>query len=137
MEPVDLEVEAVELSRESMQAYVEVAMALLEKVAEITRFIEKTAAVGEMMRVPINLDMLCSCWDQVRSWKTQWWLSKEDNAMAAPTTTEFYQAMVWTLWRKDILALEKCDRGERLPMEVLRAVGDTVRLERLVQAEMC
>ncbi|OQV07898.1 NACHT domain-containing protein [Cladophialophora immunda] len=49
--------------------------------------------------------------------------------------TVLYQAVIRTLWRKDIPELGKVDHGEPVTPDVVNALQDGTRLERLVRAE--
>jgi hypothetical protein len=135
MNRIDLELEAIGLSLESIWAYLDNrAITVAEDVAAIRQYIKENQTVKEMVQVPIHLDILCYSWDELKRRKGI--ASSGSWAAEAPTTTEIYQAIIHKLWRKDIPRFKKWDHGEPLTENIIEAVRSPKRLERAVQAEI-
>ncbi|KAI0169538.1 hypothetical protein GGR52DRAFT_471296 [Hypoxylon sp. FL1284] len=138
MDPIDLELEALGLSTESINAYLRSTEIITPEDAEAVRnFIENDNKIQEMARVPIYLDILCYSWDEINKQGHYASHSSIDDQPRPPTTTDFYQAITHKLWRKDILNLGKTDHGERLTSDIVDAIRDPRRLlKRVVQADI-
>lgn len=133
---IDLELEALGLNWASVEAYLENPEIVPNSTArEIRGFIESNPFIKEMVQVPIHLDILCYSWDELRRQKTSSAEVLGQEADDAPTITALYEAVVHTLWRKDIPGLVKVDHGEPVTIDIVNSVQDTARLERLVYAE--
>ena len=133
---VDLHLEALGLNTMSVDAYLDNTRIVLSDTAtRIHRFIEAKPFVKDMVRVPIHLDILCYSWDELRRQNAPTESTTDEGEHVSPTITALYQAVVRSLWRKDIPSLGKLDQGESVNVEIISAVQDSVRLERLVQIE--
>lgn len=133
---VDLHLEALGLNTMSVDAYLDNARIVLSDTAtRIHRFIEAKPFVKDMVRVPIHLDILCYSWDELHRQNAPTESTTDEGELVSPTITALYQAVVRSLWRKDIPSLGKLDQGESINVEIISAVQDSVRLERLVHIE--
>ena len=133
---VDLHLEALGLSTMSVDAYLDNTRIVSSDTAtEIHRFIEPKPFVKDMVRVPTHLDILCYSWDELHRQNAPTELTTDAGEHVSPTTTAFYQAVVRSLWRKYIPTLDKLEQGEWVNVEIISAVRDSARLERLVYIE--
>jgi hypothetical protein len=136
IESVDLEVEALGLSVASVEAYLGNTKIVPSNVAtDIRAFIKSNPFIESMIQVPIHLDLLCYSWDELQRRKVSSMDVQGTGEHDAPTITALYEAVVPTLWRKDIPELGKLDHGEPVTADIVISVQDTGRLERLVRAE--
>ena len=130
---VDLRLEALGLSMVSVEAYLDNTEIVPSDTAmEIHRFIETKPFIKDMVRVPIHLDILCYSWDELHGRNALLNHATDD---VTPRITPLYQAVVRSLWRKDIPVLGKLDHGEPVDVEVINAVRSSTRLERLTRIE--
>lgn len=137
-EPVDLHLEALGLSIMSVNAYLDnEEIVPSDSATEIHRFIGSKSFVMDMIRVPIHLDILCYSWDELHGQNAPIKIRNETDKGEnfSPTITALYQAVVCSLWRKDIPKLGKVDYGELVTVGVINAVQNSARLERLVETE--
>ncbi|KAI0854883.1 hypothetical protein F4860DRAFT_498003 [Xylaria cubensis] len=65
----------------------------VEKSQKINNFISQHPLIGDLVRIPIQLDALCFAWDDVSSKEPQ-------------TMTDLYQAIERGLWKKDAARLD-------------------------------
>ncbi|KAK6344052.1 hypothetical protein TWF696_007699 [Orbilia brochopaga] len=135
---VDLELEAIGLSNESIQDFIDnTGVVATEDAWDIKRFLVSNQAAQNMVRVPINLDILCSSWDELKQQRDSTPISVKDGKWERPPTlTAFCQSVISKLWRKDIPRLLKIENGQLLTEEVITAVRDPRRLVRPVQLEI-
>ena len=132
----DLHLEALGLSTMNVDAYLNNTKIVPSKTAtEILQFIARKPFVEDMVRVPIHLDILCLSWDELHMHDITTGSTIDEGGNVSPTITALYQAVVGSLWRKDIPLLGKLDNGEQVTVEVIDAVQNSVRLERLVDTE--
>ena len=121
----DLFLDAVGLSIENVNAYLENrGFVSSETGAKMKRFIQSNPSVMDLVRLPIHLDIICYGWNDL--------LHQDGDS---PTTTALYQAVVLSLWRKDVPKLDKRDNGEPVTREVIDALRDATRLEVVVGPE--
>ena len=133
---VDLHLEALGLNTMSVDAYLDNTRIVLSDTAtRIHRFIEDKPFVKDMVRVPIHLDILCYSWGELHRQNAPTESTIDEGEHVSPTITALYQAVVRSLWRKDIPSLGKLDQGESVNVEIISAVQDSVRLERLFHIE--
>jgi hypothetical protein len=136
IESIDLEVEALGLSVASVEAYLGNTKIVPNNVAtDIRAFIKINPFIEGIVQVPIHLDLLCYSWNELHRRKVSSMDVQGTGEHDAPTITALYEAVVPTLWRKDIPKLGKLDHGEPVTAEIVTSVQDTCRLERLVRAE--
>ncbi|KAI1129413.1 hypothetical protein F5Y10DRAFT_276827 [Nemania abortiva] len=133
---VDLTIEALGLDMEDVEEYLANAEIVQSNTGkQILNLIKSKYFIEEMVQVPIHLDILCYSWDELQRQKALFMAAQNAEELCAPTITALYQAVVHTLWRKDIPGLGKLDNGEQLTTEVINAVQDAARLERVVYVE--
>ncbi|KAI0182527.1 hypothetical protein EV127DRAFT_517712 [Xylaria flabelliformis] len=88
----------------------------VEKSRKINNFINQHPLIGDLVRIPIQLDALCFAWDDVSSKEPQ-------------TMTDLYQAIERGLWKKDAarlsgeFSMKTFHRGE-----IEQHVGDEIML---------
>lgn len=134
----DLLVEALGLSMMSVDAYLDNdEIVPSDSATEIHQFIGSKPFIMDMVRVPIHLDILCYSWDELLRQNAPMKIRNktDEGENVSPTITSLYQAVVRSLWRKDIPELGKVDYGEPVTARVINAVRNTARLERLVDIE--
>ncbi|EXM15005.1 hypothetical protein FOTG_16623 [Fusarium oxysporum f. sp. vasinfectum 25433] len=136
--PFDLWVNAVGLSMENVKAYLNnrAIIPTSTTARAIERFIGDYPAVREISQVPIYLDIICSSWDELSGRVPRSTALLEPRHNEQPTITSLYQGVVRSLWRKDIPLLHKFDNGELVDNEIVMAVRDFGRVERLVEPEI-
>ena len=133
---VDLHLEALGLNTMSVDAYLDnTRMVSSDTATKIHRFIEPKPFVKEMVRVPIHLEILCYSWDELHGQNEPIEFTTDGGEHVSSTITALYQVVVRSPWRKVIPILDKLDQGESVNVEIINAVRDTTRLERLVHIE--
>ncbi|KAI1110852.1 hypothetical protein F5Y14DRAFT_465111 [Nemania sp. NC0429] len=133
---VNLHLEALGLNKESIEAYVGNTEIVSSHVGKaILRFIQNKVSIRDMLRVPILLDILCYSWDELQRQNVTSIATEDAKGHDLPTITSLYQAVIRTLWRKDIPRLGKADHGELVTAEIVNSVRDAARIERVVRAE--
>ncbi|KAL9607299.1 MAG: hypothetical protein Q9167_007775 [Letrouitia subvulpina] len=134
----DLHLEALGFSNTSVEAYLDnTANIPNDKALEIHKFINSNPFVKDMVRVPIHLDILCYSWDELHRQNTVTITAVGEGENILPRLATLYQAIVHSLWRKDIPSLDKLDHGKEVTAEIVDAVKDATRLDRLVRTENC
>lgn len=135
---VDLQLEALGLSMTNVKSYLKnTDIVAADTATDIRLFIDANPPIADMVRLPIFLDILCYCWDRYQ---------RQEGLLIVPsnngtdgqslTTTTLYQAVVRTLFQKDIPSLGKIDHGEPVNDETVKAIRDITRLERVVHFEI-
>ena len=133
---IDLCLEALGLSSVNVDAYLgNTEIVPSDTATEIHQFIESKPFVKDMVRVPIHLDILCYSWHEFSEHNAPTKFTPDEVEDVSPTMTALYQAVVRSLWRKDIPILDKLDHGELVTVKVVNAVRDSTRLERLIHVE--
>ncbi|CVL12557.1 uncharacterized protein FPRN_15149 [Fusarium proliferatum] len=94
---VDLELETIGFKPEQIDDYIEKVHR--KNVHELKGFLESHELVRGLVRIPIQLDAFCYCWDDIKSDRTE----------NADTMTTLYQAIQTSLWKKDAERLAKVD----------------------------
>ncbi|ETS77942.1 hypothetical protein PFICI_10004 [Pestalotiopsis fici W106-1] len=104
---IDLELETIGFSPAQVDEYIDKVHG--KKVDEIKAFLRTHELVQSLVRIPIQLDAFCYCWDDIGSECNQ-----KPNTM-----TSLYQAINSSLWKKDIIRLEKMFRGKYITEKLL------------------
>ncbi|GAB1316939.1 hypothetical protein MFIFM68171_07149 [Madurella fahalii] len=138
---IDLQLEAVGLSTKGVLEYLQHndVVPNREVAAEISDYINNGRIPGELVRLPIYLDMLCFSWTESQMRRRAATPDANGNAHVEAdmlTMTDIYQTIVEKLWRKDIPNLGKLDHGQPVTQDVVQAVRDRQRLERVVEPEI-
>ncbi|CZR49588.1 uncharacterized protein FPRO_15946 [Fusarium proliferatum ET1] len=94
---VDLELETIGFKPEQMDDYIEKVHK--KNVHELKGFPESHELVRGLVRIPIQLDAFCYCWDDIKSDRTE----------NPDTMTTLYQAIQTSLWKKDAERLAKVE----------------------------
>ncbi|KAF9995504.1 hypothetical protein BGZ79_010809, partial [Entomortierella chlamydospora] len=91
---LDLELETIGFSTRNIKDYL---ANVLDPVAAraVEKFIQQTPLIQDLANIPIQLDIICYCWDSLPP------------DLSNITMTELYQLMVTRLWRKDGVRLQK------------------------------
>ncbi|KAF9766524.1 hypothetical protein IL306_001052, partial [Fusarium sp. DS 682] len=108
---VDLELETIGFSPEQVDEYIDKVHG--ENVDELKAFLQSHELVGGLVRIPIQLDAFCYCWNDIRSGREK----KPD------TMTALYQAIQTSLWKKDAVRLEKKNEGQLVTAESLHTAS--------------
>ncbi|RDW91130.1 hypothetical protein BP5796_02295 [Coleophoma crateriformis] len=99
---LDLELETIGFSQAQVKAYISNRDIIKdpEKAVEIQSFLKANPLMQGLVRIPIQLDAVCYCWDLA------------DFSHDSPKTmTNIYTLIVQKLWRKDISFLKKMIKG--------------------------
>ncbi|KPA36025.1 peptidase c14 [Fusarium langsethiae] len=120
---VDLELETIGFSPEQVDVYIDKVHG--ENMDELKAFLRSHELVRGLVRIPIQLDAFCYCWNDIGSGRDK----KPD------TMTTLYQAIQTSLWRKDAVRLEKENEGQRITAESLRPASQTF-VEKHVEGEL-
>ncbi len=127
-DPMDVELEAVGFSPESVAAYLDnQALTPAAQAKEMKDFMQTNSFIQSLVNVPIQLDALCYSWDEIKR------LQQQTQGMV--TVTALYQAIVNKLWRKDILWLGKSEAGKPITESQVNALKRPSRIEKLVKTE--
>ncbi|KAF9280917.1 hypothetical protein BGZ68_006943 [Mortierella alpina] len=103
---IDLELETIGFSQQDVASFV-IKVLEPEPARAVQDFIQQTPMIQGLVNVPVQLDVICLCWDS---------FPKDGRAV---TMTGLYQLMVRKLWCKDALRLGKTAGGETLTQEDL------------------
>ncbi|KAI1126788.1 armadillo-type protein [Nemania abortiva] len=133
-EPFDIELETIGFHSEQVRQYIKQVTeentelddsGRAEKSREIVDFLDQHPLVGDLVRIPIQLDALCFAWDDVSTRGPQ-------------TMTELYQAIEIGLWGKDIGRLGIHMEKRLYPAEIEERIKDEATLlEKLAFAGLC
>ncbi|KAJ2987514.1 hypothetical protein NUW58_g4464 [Xylaria curta] len=100
---VDLELDTIAFRLDQVNAYIESTFAAdLGKRGELQSFLNCHPLIRGLMRIPIQLDILCYTWNDYRG-------TKLDRNDTQETMTAIYQRIEKSLWRKDAERLKKWD----------------------------
>jgi hypothetical protein len=124
---IDLELETIGFYPEQVREYLDRDPRMKPHVSDILDLLQKHWVLQGLVRIPVQLDALCSVWEQFRE------------TTAPETMTRIYQAMETSLWaKKDVSLLGKQHAGQPIArtqitvFDVEGIVGDEIRLlERL------
>ncbi|CVL07302.1 uncharacterized protein FMAN_15381 [Fusarium mangiferae] len=94
---VDLELETIGFKPEQIDDYIEKVH--MKNVHELKGFLQSHKLVQGLVRIPIQLDAFCYCWNDIKFDRTE----KPD------TMTTLYQAIQTSLWKKDAERLAKVE----------------------------
>ena len=129
--PFDIELETIGFYPDQVKQYVQQLtnrktgtdiVDQAEKSQQILNFLDQHLLVGDLVRIPIQLDALCFAWDDVSNEQPQ-------------TMTDLYQAVEAGLWSKDARRLGRSTMKHLFPGDLERIVQDEcVLLERLAFA---
>ncbi|KAM0492244.1 hypothetical protein ACHAP8_010107 [Fusarium lateritium] len=92
---VDLELETIGFNETQIDEYIDKVHN--ENVSELKEFLYCHELVWGLVRIPIQLDAFCYCWNDMNS----------NNTENPDTMTSLYQAIQTSLWKKDAERLEK------------------------------
>ncbi|PNP46668.1 hypothetical protein TGAMA5MH_01618 [Trichoderma gamsii] len=126
---LDLELEAVGFYPDQVNNYIEKAF-INPKTGEIDEktidkvqsFLQKHWLIQGLVRIPIQLDALCYSWNDIRSDLPE-------------TMTALYQAIELSLWKKDIVRLEKKHDGEPITADHIQHSSQQ-KIEEFVKDEI-
>lgn len=119
---LDIELETVGFSPDQVNEYLE--RTLPAQANEIQSFLNSRPLLQDLVRIPIQLDALCFIWNQG--------LNSE---MKFDTMTTVYRAIEASLWKKDIVRLEKIHEGTPIT-EHMSQECDSSGIQRLVKDEI-
>ncbi|KAF6809165.1 hypothetical protein CMUS01_13739 [Colletotrichum musicola] len=125
-QPIDLELETIGFNPTQVDEYIEKTHEKTDakKVDEIKTFLQRHELVRSLVRVPIQLDAFCYCWDDNNYGNNK-----------VETMTALYQAIQTSLWRKDIPRLGEERRALNVQTNELKH-SDQVLIERDVREEI-
>lgn len=102
----DLELDAVGFYGDQVEAYTKMAFTGQttgdtdsKRIDQILSFLDKHRIIQSLVRIPVQLDALCSTWD-------------DDSDTSPNTMTQLYHMVESKLWKKDIRRLEKAKAGQ-------------------------
>ncbi|KAH0565281.1 hypothetical protein GP486_001331, partial [Trichoglossum hirsutum] len=123
----DLELETIGFYPDQVKDYLEKAFSDPERADEVQFFIQGHWLIQGLVRIPIQLDALCFTWSEAFGDK-----------ITPQTMTAIYKAIEQSLWKKDILRLDKIhhegslvtegDIKTLLPSEIKDFVRDEINL---------
>ncbi|KAF9566411.1 hypothetical protein EC968_003755 [Mortierella alpina] len=98
---IDLELETIGFSQQDVKEFI---CRVLEPgpARTVHDFIQRTPLIQGLVNIPVQLDVICFCWESL----------PEDGSQI--TITRLYQLMTRKLWCKDALRLKKGRRGQSL-----------------------
>lgn len=123
--PFDLELETVGFQENQVTAYVTKVIENPTTRDEIKAFVKKNWLMQGLIQIPIQLDALCSCWDD-----------EFQSSEMRKTMTALYQEIEKQLWKNDILRLEKRTEGGLLSENKVRKIRQRQQLQTWVGQEM-
>ncbi|GAB1315795.1 Armadillo-type protein [Madurella fahalii] len=109
---VDLELETIGFDQDQVKSYIKMAAGM--QASEIEAFLQGHSLLQDLVRIPIQLEALCYCWDVSM------------NSQGAPTTiTALYRRIESKLWKKDAARLEKPHEGKPLAEDTAKRMLDS------------
>ncbi|KLP14898.1 Uncharacterized protein LW94_2076 [Fusarium fujikuroi] len=114
---VDLELETIGFKPKQVDDYIEKVHR--KNVHELKGFLESHELVRGLVRIPIQLDAFCYCWNDI----------KFDRTEKPGTMTALYQAIQTSLWKKD------AERLAKVEAESLRTAGQR-QIEKEVEKQL-
>ncbi|KAH7215368.1 armadillo-type protein [Fusarium oxysporum] len=93
----DLELETIGFYPDQVKEYLKKAIPDPQRVEKVQSFLQHHWLIQGLVRIPIQLDALCYTWDEGFS----------DNDPIPETMTAVYKAIVQSLWKKDVVRLDK------------------------------
>ncbi|KAK4116059.1 hypothetical protein N656DRAFT_841570 [Canariomyces notabilis] len=120
---IDIELETIGFYPDQISEYLE--RIVPEKANEIHSFLQGHVLLLDLVRIPVQLDALCFIWDE-----------RLDSGIELDTMTAIYRAIEHTLWKKDIVQLEKTDGGEPVTKFLIHR-SDRHEIEKLAEDEIC
>ncbi|GKT45265.1 HEAT repeat-containing taxis protein [Colletotrichum spaethianum] len=126
-QPIDLELETIGFNPTQVDEYIEKTHGKTnaKKVDEIKTFLQSHELVRSLVRIPIQLDAFCYCWNDFNS----------DRGNMPETISALYQAIQTSLWKKDIEQLEKEHWRKRIQASDLKN-ADQLGVEKHVKDEV-
>ncbi|KAK4464109.1 hypothetical protein QBC42DRAFT_264319 [Cladorrhinum samala] len=98
LDAIDIELETIGFYPAQVKEYLE--RVLPEQADEVQLFLRDHSLVWDLVRIPIQLDALCFTWNE-----------GFHSGMKFDSMTTIYQAIEHSLWKKDILRLQKARYG--------------------------
>ncbi|KAK4656327.1 hypothetical protein QC762_0059250 [Podospora pseudocomata] len=130
LDPLDLELETIGFYPDQITAYIENTFTDretrerdLEKIKEVQSFLQRHPLMQGLMRIPIQLDAFCYTWNG---------FPREG---VPETMTAVYKAIEASLWKKDILKLQKKKDGEPLTGDQIKKASRK-KIESFVEQEL-
>ncbi|KAI9771053.1 MAG: hypothetical protein M1839_002950 [Geoglossum umbratile] len=102
----DLELETIGFYPDQVKDYLEKAFSDLGRVDEVQSFLQDHWLIQSLVRIPIQLDALCFTWSEAFSDK-----------IIPQAMTAAYKSIEQSLWKKDILRLDKNHHEGRMVTE--------------------
>ncbi|KAL8793887.1 MAG: hypothetical protein Q9195_003506 [Heterodermia aff. obscurata] len=134
--------EALGLNLSSVETYLQNSDFIESgRANDIRQYLQANPFVADMVRTPINLDILCSSWAAIQE---QTAIAVEligedfpDGKPVSPNLSSLYDAVVRSQWRKSIPLLGKIDpaSNEQVDAATIEAILDFSRLAPLVKWE--
>ncbi|KAF1950992.1 hypothetical protein CC80DRAFT_425498 [Byssothecium circinans] len=119
----DLELETIGFYPDQVGAYLEATFTNPKKVEDVQSYLQAHQLIQGLVRIPIQLDALCYTWDSF-------------HGKAVPQTiTAIYRVIEESLWKKDIVRLEKKMDGKLVTEDDFKDM-DTDLIKDLVNAEI-
>ncbi|KAF9909307.1 hypothetical protein EC991_008818 [Linnemannia zychae] len=119
---IDLELETIGFSQENVKTFVTNVLDP-EPAKTVHDFIQRTPLMQGLVNIPVQLDVICFCWNSLPMDGSQ------------VTMTKLYQLMVRELWRKDALLLEKAAGGNVLKEQEINDLS-AKSIDKQMTAEM-
>ncbi|KAF9912437.1 hypothetical protein EC991_010524 [Linnemannia zychae] len=119
---IDLELETIGFSQQVVKEFI-VRVLKPEPAKAVQDFIKQTPLIQGLVNIPVQLDVICFCWESL----------PQDGSQV--TITMLYQLMSRRLWRKDAIRLKK-DRGGRVLKKSHIGRMSSKEIDRLMSTEL-
>ncbi|KAK3824322.1 MAG: hypothetical protein J3R72DRAFT_390761 [Linnemannia gamsii] len=119
---IDLELETIGFSQQNVKDFV-VKVLDPGPARTVQDFIQQTPLIQGLVNIPVQLDVVCLCWDSLPMGDSQ------------VTITKLYQLMVRKLWCKDALRLKKTAGDQVLIEEEVNDLSPN-EIDELMTVEM-
>ncbi|KAK0617464.1 armadillo-type protein [Immersiella caudata] len=120
---IDIELETIGFYPDQVNEYLERNSS--EQASEVQSFLQGHLLIRDLIRIPIQLDALCFTWSE-----------SINSKMKLDTMTVIYRAIEHSLWKKDILRLEKKIDGKPVTNSMIQH-SDPDEIRDLVNDEIC
>ncbi|KAF9905371.1 hypothetical protein EC991_001736, partial [Linnemannia zychae] len=122
LQSIDLELETIGFSEQNVKEFIGRVLAP-EPASTVQKFIQQTPLIQGLVNIPVQLDVICFCWESL----------PQDGSQI--TITWLYQLMSRKLWCKDALRLKKSSRGKILTQDEINRLSQR-EIDRLMSYEL-
>jgi predicted NACHT family NTPase len=122
LQSIELELETIGFSQQDVKEFIDRVLTP-GPARTVQDFIQQTPLIQGLVNIPVQLDVICFCWESL----------PQDGSQI--TITKLYQLMSRKLWCKDALRLKKGRRGKILTENQIKNLSPK-EIDRLMSIEL-